>query len=262
MQLTLFQRVLQKLVGIRALSPEHDAERYAEQLLAARPGLFSRLDGGVDGRLAQDTALEIARDHVREVCRLPELSEALQRSVGAAALSPGDRLVRITGLAYLTCERDLIPDDLPAGFGLIDDCITFHGSALVTQQPMNATVRERTRRLIRYLAIAVDDEVRRQIEAALVHAAEIARACDALPSSTVEAAILAIIAEPPAEFPINLTLPKHPPLSAETRSLLSLPAAWILAADEDGIVIEFADGERMTRRGDGSLSSAASSAGE
>ncbi|NVB39890.1 hypothetical protein G6O69_18750 [Pseudenhygromyxa sp. WMMC2535] len=246
MQWVLFQRVMQKLVGIRELDPERDAPRYAEELLARNPALFEALEGGASGPAAIVAAHEIARDHVREVSLLPRLCDDLQRSVSTAALTAGERLVRLMGLAYLTCGHDLIHDDLPAGYGLIDDCIALHGAAMATAALASPRYVAQQRQRIRYLSVAVTDELREQLHAVLIRAAEVALVCEDLPDYAVELTIRDLIEAPPADLPMEFGLPRRS-ASPKLIAALALPNPRLIEARGRSLHFRFSDGSQIHR---------------
>ncbi len=256
MRWALFQQVMQKLASVRELDPRRDAARYAEQLLELHPSLFAALDGGVESVAARMAARTIAIDHLREVCRLPAYVEELERSLVIGSMNACERLVRIAALAYLVCERDLIRDDLPAGYGLIDDCINLRGAVLATASPRRRDfgkllIAELLR--IRYLALAVPDEVLKATERALTHTATLAARTRDLPNSALEAAIRSLVTHPPAEFPAKLPLPE-PPAPVEVESMMPLTPGEIVEARGETLVIAFRDGSVLRREAGGVLS--------
>jgi hypothetical protein len=261
MRWALFQQVMQKLVVVRELDPQRDAAAYAEQLLAYHPSLFARLDGGPASVAARLAARTIAVDHLGEVCRLPAHVAEIERSLSVATMSAGERLVRIAALAYLVCERDLIRDDLPAGYGLIDDCINIRGAVLATLSSRRPSPRRRgfgeilleELLRIRYLALAVPDDVLAATEAALTHAAQLAVRTRDLPTSTVEAAIRMLIDQPPTEYPAELPLPK-PSAAVEVESVLRLTPGELVEARGETLVFAFPDGTTLRREAGGVLS--------
>lgn len=257
MRWALFQQVMQKLASVRELDPRRDAARYAEQLLAFRPRLFATLDGGAESVAARMAALTIAGDHLREVCRLPTYVEELERSLAIATMTASERLVRVAALAYLVCSHDLIRDDLPAGYGLVDDCISIRGAVLATPGPRPRTglgkflLAELLR--IRYLALAVPDDVLPATAGALTHAATLAARTRDLPSSVVEAAIRHIVSHPPNEFPAKLPLPE-PSEPIEVESMMPLTAGELLEARGESLLFGFPDGSKLCREAGGALS--------
>ncbi|PRP90341.1 hypothetical protein ENSA5_65380 [Enhygromyxa salina] len=280
MRWELFNRVRIKVVGVRELDPQRDAAKYAEQLLSLHPRLFTRLEGGAESVAARMAARTIAVDHLSEVCALPEAIEALERSLSVATKSPGERLVRVAALAYLVCERDLIRDDLPAGYGLIDDCIALRGARLATPSVAEPDHLHEDLLEIRYLSVAVPDEVLAATEDALVHAADLALRASALPNHVVEAAIRELVSNPPREFSaIRTVLPEsgsmapRPATRSEPRELatlapqggepgssqplpspLTLAPGELVELDKDAMLFAFPDGTKLRRTHDGALS--------
>jgi hypothetical protein len=258
MRWALFQQVMQKLASVRELDPRRDAARYAEQLLANRPALFARIEGGTESVAARMAALTIAGDHLREVCRLPTYVDDLERSLAIGSMSASERLVRVAALAYLVCARDLIRDDLPAGYGLIDDCISIHGAVLASPGPRprglgKFVVTELLR--IRYLSLAVPDEVLPLTAEAMTHAATLAARTRGLPNATIEAAIRYLVEHPPSEFPAKLPLPE-PSESIEVEAMMPLMPGELLEARGEHLLFAFPDGSQLRREAGGALSEA------
>lgn len=255
MQWALFRRVMLKLAGVRELNPERDAARYAEQLLSMCPAVFARLEGGTDGVIGRMAARTIALDHLREICRLPSEVAELERSLEIATMTVSERLVRIAGLAYLVCDRDLLRDDLPAGYGLIDDCIALRGARMATPRVVERDRFIEDLLMIQYLSVAAPDELLPEIEAALVSAAEVSMRTRLLPEHEVAVAIRDLIEHPPSEFPAKLLLP---PLDDKQRrkldSPLQLTPGQLTAASRDVLEFEFENGTRLHRAADGTLS--------
>lgn len=256
MRWALFQQVMQKLVSVRELDPRRDAARYAEQLIEFHPRLFARIDGGAESVAARMAARTIAIDHLGEVCRLPSYVDELERSLAIATMTAGDRLVRVAALAYLVCERDLIRDDLPAGYGLIDDCISIRSAVLATPGPrprggLGKFVLTELLRL-RYLALAVPDDVLPATQQALTHAATLAARTRDMPDAIVEAAIRELVEHPPAEFPAPLLLPE-PSAAIEVESMLSLTPGELVDVHGETLRIAFPDGSMLRREAGGAL---------
>lgn len=255
MRWALFRDVMLKLVGVRELDPERDAARYAEQLMSMRPQLFERLEGGIESVAARMAARTIALDHLREICRLPIEVKAIQRSLEITTMTASERLARVAGLAYLVSERDLLRDDLPAGYGLIDDCIALRASRLATPAVDEADRLIDDLMTIQYLSIAAPDELLPAIDAALVNAAEVAMRTRGLPNSVIEIAIRELVSNPPVEFPAKLLLPEpDDPTRLELESPLQLVPGQLVVANRDALVIEFPTGIRLRRSADASLS--------
>jgi hypothetical protein len=255
MQWALFRKVMIKLAGVRELDPERDAARYAEQLMALRPELFSRLPEGTEGLICRMAARTIAVDHLREICRLPQEVATLERSLEISTMTASERLVRIAGLAYLVCDRDLLRDDLPAGYGLIDDCIALRGARLATPAVNESDRLVEDLLTIQYLSVAAPDPLLPAIEAALVNAAEVAIRTRSLPDHVVGSAIRALVEQPPSEFPATLLLPALDPKDRQQlETPLELRPGQLIEADRGSLLIEYFGGTRLRRATDGTLS--------
>lgn len=259
MRWALFQQVMRKLVGVRELDPSRDASAFAERLLSLHPELFAQIDGGcasVEARLAART---IALDHLREVKRLAEYVDALERSIAIAMMSPSSRLVRVAALAYILSSHDPCRAGLPFGYGLLDDCIAVRGAVLATPgRHAGKTTKSNGHALlgeflrIRYLGIALPAEVLASAESALTFSAALAMRAQAMPKHVVEAAIRELIQNPPSQFPADLPLPELAD-DIEIEAVLRLLPAELVELDEQTLVFAFADGSRLRREAHGVL---------
>lgn len=252
MQWRLFAQVMVKLAQVREFTQERDAPLYAAYLRANRPELFAHLDNGPDGVPAHLAAAILARDHMREICELPRAVESLQTSMDNSTMSASERLVRLAALAYLVCENDILSDDLPAGAGLIDDCIMLRGARLATSTVLGTDYFAEDLTQIQYLSVAVPEQLLPIIESALVHAATVAVRTRDLPQASIELVIRELIEHPPAHFPPGMALPEAknlPPVD----SALALTPARIVEVTRTELTIEFLDGTRLHRNHDGEL---------
>ena len=252
MQWQLFAKVMVKLAEVRSYSVERDAPRYASHLLTHRSDLFAQLEGGPRGVPARLAADIIARDHMREICALPQVVESIQNSMDNSTMSASERLVRLAALAYLVCDNDILPDDLPAGSGLIDDCITLRGARLATSTVLGTDYFAEDLVQIHYLSAAVPPRVLPTIESVLVHAATIAFQTRSLPDAVIEIAIRELIEHPPDHFPPGMALPDLESMPT-VESPLHLVPAQVISATRTSLVIEFPDIGRLRRTADGGL---------
>jgi hypothetical protein len=255
MRWALFQQVMQKLAVVREIDPHRDAAVYAERLLGLHPELFESIDGGPESVRARMAALTIARDHLREVMRLPDYVDELERSLAVMTMSAGSRLVRVTALAYILCTHEH-REGLPIGYGLLDDCIAVRGAVLATpgRLPPGSLGRMMVTELlrIRYLGLALPREVLSQTEAALTSSAELAARARGLPNQTLEHAILQVIRQPPTRFPAELALPE-PTEPIEVETIMHLLSAKLVELNGETMLFAFADGSQIRREADGVL---------
>ncbi len=240
MRWLLLQQVMQKLVVVGELDPQRDATGLAERLLEIRPELFARLHGTA----APLAALAIARKVLPELCRLPELARAVEASIGSPYASPGSRFAQMVALAYLACEQDLIPDALPHGAGLVDDCIALYAAKVVPLIEFGRLGERLTDAMlpVRWLSLAVPTDALPGLEALLRQIAELALHADQVPSSLIGLALQTLLEQPPEQLrgPLEIELPDRAPLPEALVKAFSLPLGQVVEADE--LVIEFADG--------------------
>lgn len=248
MRWTLFQRVMQKLVEIRELDPRRDATTYAEQLLARCPALFAEL-GGAKTLPAQLAARAIAEDHLREICGLAEHVEALQDRTGHPS---NEYLVRLLALAYFSSDHNVVADDAPAGYGMVDDCMT-----VIAVERLDAAGRlpctDETMHRVRYMSLALSEDTRPKVERILQRAAGFARACAEASEQSLERVTLELIEGPPERFPLPNGIPLAP-IDSDTLHRLSLPRARLLEAEAGALTIAFDDGITLRRSPTGELS--------
>jgi hypothetical protein len=258
MRWALFQQVMQRLAVVREIDPHRDAAAYAERLLSLHPKLFARVDGGSQSVRARMAALTIARDHLREVMRLPDHVDELERSLGIATMSAGSRLVRVTALAHILCNQgsNLRRGGLPPGYNLLDDCIAMRGAVLATpgrhapgslgQWMLGELLR------IRYLGLALPREMLAKTEATLTYSAQLAARARGLPNHTLERAILQVIQQPPTRFPVELSLPE-PEEPIEIETVLHLLTAELVEVRGETMLFAFTDGSQIRREAEGVL---------
>lgn len=134
-----------------------DRDAFAAQLLQARPDLFSRLDGGAEGDAAQRAAEVLASCMLRLIKDIPVISEAMLHAIDRRNAEPAVRCALAGALAYLVRLKDLLPDDLPGGFGYVDDCVILRATAteFLDFLPTGFTTADRERRVLELLAICV-----------------------------------------------------------------------------------------------------------
>lgn len=149
--------------------PGEDRDAFAAQLLETRPDLFSQLDGGVEGEAARRASAALASCMLRLIKDIPVISEAMLHAVDRRTAEPAVRCALAGALAYLVRLKDLLPDDLPGGFGYIDDCVILRATAteFLDFLPAGFTTADRERRVLELLAICVPSDRVPEFQAAV-----------------------------------------------------------------------------------------------
>jgi uncharacterized membrane protein YkvA (DUF1232 family) len=152
--------LVQKTVsGIHALDGSaagRDATAFSLQLRASRPDLFEELDVA----LAEPASRALAAAMLRVVKEIPQIVEAMMNAIDRRTTEPAARCALIGALAYLVKPRDLLPDELPGGFGFIDDCVILRATLteFLDTLPPGFTTAEKEKRLLELLAVSVPPE--------------------------------------------------------------------------------------------------------
>ncbi len=131
--------------------------QFAELLREARPDLFARLEGGEDGALSGKVSVTIAAGLLRIISEIPDVAEAMLTGIDRRNTEPAVRCALSGALAYLISPRDLLPDDLPGGYGFVDDCMILRAtvSEFLSFLPKGFTTVEREKRLLEFLAVSI-----------------------------------------------------------------------------------------------------------
>lgn len=164
--------LIEEVVGrIERLDPRPGPDRnaFAEQLRATRPDLFQQLEGGVEGAQALGASTTLASCMLRLIKDIPVISEAMLHAIDRRGAEPAVRCALAGSLAYLVRLADLLPDDLPGGFGFVDDCVILRATAteFLDFLPTGFTTAERERRLLELLAVCVPPERMNEFQAAV-----------------------------------------------------------------------------------------------
>jgi len=101
---------------------------FKDRLLRERPDAFEDLRGGLEGEDAQRASTRMAEIALSEIKRIPELAGTLTSELMEGREPPALLLTHALSLAYLVQPRDLLNDDLPGGYGYLDDAIMLWAS--------------------------------------------------------------------------------------------------------------------------------------
>ncbi len=183
---------------IGELHGEYDAERFAGVLVRRRAGAFAELPGGAEGETAQRLALRIARKQLALVGELPGMVEAIASTLDEPTDSPALRLMQVAALAYLVNPGDLLPDDMPAGYGFVDDSIMLRAIA-VTVPPlygMSAAQVARERLVIDFHGMCIPPAIAPELVRAVQASTTLVQMLGLLPPALVEASIARLLEDP------------------------------------------------------------------
>jgi uncharacterized membrane protein YkvA (DUF1232 family) len=234
----LYDLTARVVARIEALDPGTDGAEFARQLREARPDLLEQLPAG-----SRDAASDaLARCLIGVIGEIPAIVEAMLAAVDRRSTEPAVRAALAGALAYLVHPRDLLPDDLPGGFGFVDDCMILRAtvSEFIDTLPRGFTTVEKERHLLELLAICVPParlpEFQAEVEGIWLifhlllwedeeHGEELARR----------------IIDAPLETELPRTGRESIPLPPEPRLSLA-PGSERLEIDDGGFVVRFSRG--------------------
>lgn len=156
----LHTRIHEICLLIDTLDPHVDCEEFAKVLLGTNPGLFRDLAGGPSGAEAQAAARSISTCQIAVIKEIPMIVAALLGAIDRKSVEPAIRCAFVGTLSYLVQPRDLLPDNLPGGFGFVDDSMILRAAAseFLDQLPAGFTTIDRERRVLDFLSICVPHE--------------------------------------------------------------------------------------------------------
>ena len=203
-----------RVVGrIQALDPAVEVPLFKKELQKTRPDLVKRL--GSDEVV--DRLSKALLDLVKEI---PVIVGALREAVLKRSTHPAVRCAMVGALAYLVQPRDLIPDDLPGGFGFIDDCLILRATVCeyFDALPLGFTSQQRERDNLRLLALCVPPARRGEFQAQVDGVWHLFHRLLLLPLDSVDRAISGFEEDPLGASPDGLApdpdgLPPGPDLS-------------------------------------------------
>jgi uncharacterized membrane protein YkvA (DUF1232 family) len=220
---------------IGELHGEYDAERFAGVLLARRADAFAGLPGGAKGETAERLALRLARKQLALVREVPGMVEAVVSTLDTPTEPPALRLMQVAALAYLVNPGDLLPDDMPAGYGFVDDSIVLRAMA-VTVPPlygMDAAQVARERLVIDFHGMCIPQAIAPELVRSVQASTTLVQMLGFLPPALVEGSIEKLLQEP--LVPLQAQPPAGMGWGVTQGGWFRLPDGVLEALEGDGV---------------------------
>jgi len=233
------------------IDPDRDWPVYAEQLRAFNAGMLTDLMGDDSEERAAWAAERVARAHLGLIKDIPWYVQALVQAANDPYMEPAYRCAIVGSLAYLVQPHDLIPDDLPGGFGLIDDCILLHVTAAECLEylPRDFTTSEREQLLVALLMQTIPERRFPEFRAAISGVRQLIFYLGLLDPMLVEQTTAAMINDPlvagPAADPSEYRDSQPPP----GHDYFALPTEGMGVTDDGRIYYLFEGGSVTLRSG-------------
>lgn len=246
----LFDLLDQMNQRIDALDPHQAGPVYADQLLDSNPQMLHEVLGDSDEDRVRWAAENVALAHLTLIKDIPWYVHALVKAANDPYMEPAYRCAIVGSLAYLVQPHDLIPDDLPGGFGLLDDCILLHVTAAEALEylPRDFTTSERERLLVNLLMRAIPEGRFPEFRAAIAGVRQLIFYLGLLDPMLVEQTTAAMINDPlvagPAADPTEYRDSQPPP----GPDYFALPSEG-MGVTEDGRIYYVFEGASVTLQG-------------
>ncbi|MCA9652852.1 MAG: DUF1232 domain-containing protein [Myxococcales bacterium] len=219
----------QTTAELLALEVEREAEPFAHTLLERRAEAFAELPGGAAGDVARGAARRLARKQISLLRELPEMIATLAASLEDATHPPALRLMQAGALAYLVDPRDLLPDDLPGGYGFVDDAIVLR--AMVVSVPQLYTPDParmmRERRVLDFHGLCIPRELVPALVRSVRGSTTMVQTLGALPPALLEASLRELLDDPLRRIRTETSEEEHGGWGVQ-------PATWFRI--DDGVV--------------------------
>lgn len=237
---------------IGELHGEYDAERFAGVLLARRAEAFAGLPGGPQGDVAQRLALRLARKQLALVGEVPGMVEAVVSTLDVPTDPPALRLMQVAALAYLVNPGDLLPDDMPAGYGFVDDSIVLRAMA-VTVPPlygMDATQVARERLVIDFHGLCIPRAIAPELVRSVQASTTLVQMLGFLPPALIEGSIQQLLHEPLVPLQAQAEPPGGTGWGMSQGSWFRLPDGVVEELEGDGVRYRLDEESGVTLWGD------------
>lgn len=247
--------IVRSLEQVESLDPEgEDAALFAEQIAEARSDLF---EGGGSftslSEAARRNALILSRATIRLIKDIPAIAEAMLNAIDRRTTEPAVRCALAGSLSYLVRPRDLLPDDLPGGYGLVDDCMILRATVteFLEYLPREFTSANRERRVLELLATCIPPDRLPQFQAEVEGIWLTFHALLWESEDEVDGVTSDILRDPlgtplPAPERESIPLPPGPRLSMS-------PGEEIIAFESDALTISFSSGHSLELAASGEI---------
>jgi uncharacterized membrane protein YkvA (DUF1232 family) len=242
----LFKLVKEITRKIDSLDPLVDAPDFAAALKQTNPGLFQELTTAKNNEMLPFAAEAIAHCEIEIIKEIPRIVDGMIGAVERRTTEPAVRCALVGSLAYLVQPRDLLPDDLPGGFGFVDDCMMLRAtiSEFLNFLPPGFTNVDREKRLLDFLAVCIPQERIQEFQDAIQDIWRTFHSLLWLPADEVDGITEQIMQDPlgtvfPMSVDGDVPLPDGPRLSMD-------PGASQLSLDGEKLKITFVEHGSMT----------------
>ena len=165
----LFQMLDKVYTRIDSMEIAAEAPQFAAQLRKMRPSLKAELPTqGIAANQLDKFFLALSGAQLAVIKGIPVLGAEMSKRLQAGSGNPAFDCVLAASLAYLVQPHDLLPDDLPGGYGFVDDALLLHEACALSFEVAGDMVRaEKKRKIFQLSFIFVPDGSRELFQSAI-----------------------------------------------------------------------------------------------
>jgi uncharacterized membrane protein YkvA (DUF1232 family) len=194
----LFQMLNKIYTRINKMEIATEAPLFADQLQKMRPTLKAELKAnGIAADQLEKAIFVLSATQLEIIKGIPAIAAEMVKILQAGGGEPSFRCVLAASLAYLVQPKDLLPDDLPGGYGFIDDALLLHEASAISWEITGDMARaEEKRKIFQYIFMFVPDGSREQFQSAISGMAMILNIMRSLDPALAEMTTQIMIANP------------------------------------------------------------------
>ncbi len=142
---------------IDALNVRDDCIPFATQLRRNNQDMFSAFSE----ESAVSVSQRIAACQLGAIKEIPTIVQSMLGGIDLRTTEPAVKCALVGALAYLVKPRDLLHDNLPGGYGFVDDCMILRATVSEFKKilPPGFTSDERENRLLKLLGMCIPDNL-------------------------------------------------------------------------------------------------------
>lgn len=165
----LFQKLNKVFTQINKMEIATEAPRFAAQVKKRRPSLISELKAqGIASDQLEETITVLSAAQLKIIKDLPKIAAEMAKMLKEGRGEPAYRCVIAASLAYFVQPKDLLPDDLPGGYGFIDDALLLHEACALSWEITGDMARaEENRKIFQYIFMFIPDGSLEQFKAGI-----------------------------------------------------------------------------------------------
>lgn len=194
----LYQLLDQLYARIDGMNVDAEAPRFIAQLRKMRPSIIQELKSqGMTGQVLENALLTLSLAQLGFIKQLPTIAREMSNMLQTGGGEPAFRCVLAASLAYLVQPQDLLPDDLPGGYGFVDDALLLHEACALSWEIAGDIARaEERRKSFRFIFIFVPDDSQEKFKAAFAGLATTLNVMRTLDPGIAEMTTRTLIANP------------------------------------------------------------------